>query len=396
MKTDLLYIYQMKKFTFGLLSALILISCGGDSSSVESVLESGNLNAIKAKKQELNQQQLQLAKEIELLTAAIEERDTASRYALVTTIELKDTLFQHFTEVQGDVATDENIIIYPETAGVLREVRVQEGQNVRKGQILAIIDDGGLSSELARLETQLALAKTTFERQARLWEQKIGSEIQYLQAKSNYEALQNSVQQMKSQIERSIVRAPFSGVIDQRMAEQGQVVSPGQVELFRIVNLNEMYVEADVPENYLGSISEGTEVKVQIASIGKEFEGKIDRVSNTINASNRSFKIQVSIPNEGGLIKPNQIATLKLNDYTSEDAIIIPENAVQQNAEGESIVYVLEQDGQAQGIARKVVVETGLVHDEKIEIKSGLQPGQQLIVRGSRGLRDGQEVNVRN
>lgn len=396
MKTDLLYIYQMKKFTFGLLSALILISCGGDSSSVESVLESGDLNAIKAKKQELNQQQLQLAKEIELLTAAIEERDTASRYALVTTIELKDTLFQHFTEVQGDVATDENIIIYPETAGVLREVRVQEGQNVRKGQILAIIDDGGLSSELARLETQLALAKTTFERQARLWEQKIGSEIQYLQAKSNYEALQNSVQQMKSQIEKSIVRAPFSGVIDQRMAEQGQVVSPGQVELFRIVNLNEMYVEADVPENYLGSISEGTEVKVQIASIGKEFEGEIDRVSNTINASNRSFKIQVSIPNEGGLIKPNQIATLKLNDYTSEDAIIVPENAVQQNAEGESIVYVLEQDGQAQGIARKVVVETGLVHDEKIEIKSGLQPGQQLIVRGSRGLRDGQEVNVRN
>ena len=396
MKTDLLYIYQMKKFTFGLLSALILISCGGDSSSVESVLESGDLNAIKAKKQELNQQQLQLAKEIELLTAAIEERDTASRYALVTTIELKDTLFQHFTEVQGDVATDENIIIYPETAGVLREVRVQEGQNVRKGQILAIIDDGGLSSELARLETQLALAKTTFERQARLWEQKIGSEIQYLQAKSNYEALQNSVQQMKSQIEKSIVRAPFSGVIDQRMAEQGQVVSPGQVELFRIVNLNEMYVEADVPENYLGSISEGTEVKVQIASIGKEFEGEIDRVSNTINASNRSFKIQVSIPNEGGLIKPNQIATLKLNDYTSEDAIIVPENAVQQNAEGESIVYVLEQDGQAQGIARKVVVETGLVHDEKIEIKSGLQPGQQLIVQGSRGLRDGQEVNVRN
>ena len=137
-------------------------------------------------------------------------------------------------------------------------------------------------------------------------------------------------------------------------------------------------------------------MKVEIASIGKEFEGEIDRVSNTINASNRSFKIQVSIPNEGGLIKPNQIATLKLNDYTSEDAIIVPENAVQQNAEGESIVYVLEQDGQAQGIARKVVVETGLVHDEKIEIKSGLQPGQQLIVQGSRGLRDGQEVNVRN
>src|SRR5690606_32645603 len=254
-------------------------------------------------------------------------------------------------QVQGNVATDENIIIYPETAGVLTEVRVTEGQNVRKGQILAVIDDGGLSSELARLQTQLELARTTFERQERLWEQKIGSEIQYLQAKSNYEALQNSVQQMRSQIERSIVRAPFNGVIDERMAEQGQVVTPGQVELFRIVNLSDMYVAADVPENYINQISKGTEVKVEIASLGRDFVGKVDLVGNTINPNNRSFNIQVSIPNEHGLIKPNQIATLKLNDYTNEEALIIPENAVQQNAQGESIVFVLEQDGENTGIA---------------------------------------------
>ena len=313
----------------------------------------------------------------------------------MTTIELQDTLFRHFAEVQGDVATDENIIIYPETAGVLKDVRVTEGQKVRKGQILAVIDDGGLSSELARLETQVALAKTTFERQARLWEQKIGSEIQYLQAKSNYEALQNSVQQMKSQIERSIVRAPFNGVIDETMAEQGQVVSPGQVQLFRIVNLNDMYVQADVPENYLSQISEGTDVRVQIPSIGKEFEAEIGLVGNTINPSNRSFNIQVAIPNEEGRIKPNQIATLLLNDYTNEKAIIVPENAVQQNAEGENIVFILQQEGENK-IAKKVVVETGLVSNNKIEIRSGLEPGQELIVQGSRGLRDGQEVKVRN
>ena len=396
MKTNYIFAFRMKKLSLGLLSALILISCGKDASSVEAIIESGNLEKIKAKKEELNKQQLELSNQIEKLTAAVEELEPSTRFALVTTIELKDTLFKHFAEVQGDVATDENIIIYPETAGVLRDVRVTEGQNVRKGQVLAVIDDGGLSSELARLETQLSLAKTTFERQARLWEQKIGSEIQYLQAKSNYEALQNSVQQMKSQIERSIVRAPFNGVIDEIMAEQGQVVSPGQVQLFRIVNLQDMYVAADVPENYLGKISEGTDVKVEIPSIGREFEGKIDLVGNTINPSNRSFNIQVSIPNEEGMIKPNQIATLLLNDYTNEEAIIVPENAVQQNAEGESIVFILQQEGENEGTAKKVIVETGLVSNNNIEIRSGLEPGQQLIVQGSRGLRDGQEVNVRN
>lgn len=393
MKTKHQYSSDMKKNLILIMLSLFLVSCGKDAQSVEAVIESGDLSAIKAKKEELNQQQLELSREIDKLTNAIEAQDHSESFALVTTQLIQDTLFKHYAEVQGDVATDENIIIYPEASGVLKDVRVSEGQKVNRGQILAVIDDGGLSSELARLKTQAALAKTTFERQERLWEQKIGSEIQYLQAKSNYEALQNSVAQMQSQIERSIVRAPFSGIIDDMMAEQGQVVSPGQVPLFRIVNLNDMYVEADVPENYLDQIQEGTEVIVDIQSIGKEYTGEVDLVSNTINPANRTFRIRVSIPNEGGMVKPNQIATLKINDYTREDAVIIPENAVQQNAAGESIVYVLEKEDEETGTAKKVIVETGLVSEESIEITEGLQPGQILIVQGSRGLRDGQQVN---
>lgn len=387
----------MKKNLILLLLSLSLLSCGGnESQSVEAVIESGELSEMKAKKDELNQQQLELSRQIDMLTEAIEERDQTKSFVLVTTRVINDTLFKHYAQVQGDVGTDENIIIYPETSGVLQDVRVSEGDKVSRGQVLAVIDDGGLSSELARLETQAALAKTTFERQSRLWEQKIGSEIQYLQAKSNYEALQNSIAQMKSQLERSIVRAPFNGVIDEMMAERGQVVSPGQVPLFRIVNLNNMYVEADVPENYLDRIQEGSEVIVDIESIGKEFEGEVDLVSNTIDPSNRTFRIQVSVPNEEGLVKPNQIASLKINDYTREEAIIVPENAVQQNAEGESIVFILEKENEETGTAKKVVVETGLISDDNIEITEGLEPGQILIVQGSRGLRDGQQVNFRN
>lgn len=386
----------MKKNLILLMLSLSLISCGKEGESVEAVIESGDLSEMKAKKEELNKEQLELSQQIDKLTDAIKELDTDTQFTLVTTRVINDTLFKHYAQVQGDVATDENIIIYAETSGVLQDVRVSEGQKVNWGQILATIDDGGLSSELARLETQAALAKTTFERQERLWEQKIGSEIQYLQAKSNYEALQNSVAQMKSQLERSIVRAPFSGVIDETMAEQGQVVSPGQVPLFRIVNLNNMYVEADVPENYLDRIEKGSEVLVEIESIGKEFEGKVDLVSNTINPNNRTFRIRVSVPNEEGMVKPNQIATLKINDYTNEAAIIILENVVQENAEGESIVFILEKEEGETGTAKKVIVETGLVSDENIEITEGLEAGQTLIVQGSRGLRDGQQVNFRN
>lgn len=399
MKTNLPFIQKnMKKFIllFGL--PLVLISCGGDAEtkSIDEVLESEDLSQIRAKKSELSTEQAQIAEQIDRLDEAIKKLDKNRRMDLVKVHTIQDTLFKHYAEVQGNVATDENIIIYPEFSGILTDVRVNEGDMVSKGQVLARIDDGGLQNELAQLEAQERLAKTTYERQERLWEQNIGSEMQYLQAKTNYESLQSSVNRLKSQLDKTVVRAPFSGVVDDVISEQGEVVNPGQNQLFRLISLDNMYVEADVPENYLSKISKGTEVKVNIGSVGREFEGKISQVGNNINPNNRTFRIEVAVPNEKGLVKPNQIATIKLNDYTSENAIVIPESSIQKNAQGENIVYVLEQENEKNfGTAKKVVVETGLVYNDSIEIKNGLESGQILITDGAKNIRDGQEVKFR-
>lgn len=392
-----LYFNAMKKAVTLLSISLLLLSCGKEKEkSVEEVIEGRNLTEIKSKKAELSKQKSELTAKIDQLDEAIKELDTSKILNLVSTWVVSDTLFKHYAEVQGDVATDENIIIYPEFSGILKDVKVDEGDQVRKGQTLAIIDDGGLSSQLAQAEAQATLAKTTYERQKRLWEQNIGSEIQYLEAKTNYEALQNSVDQLKSQLSKTVVTAPFSGVIDNVISEQGEVVNPGQNQLFRLISLKNMYVEAHVPESYLNKIQKGTDVKVEISSIGKEFDGRVKQVGNNINPNNRTFEVQVAIPNEKGLVKPNQIATIKLNDYTSEKAIIVPESTIQKNALGESLVFVLEPESDTTGIAKKVNVKTGYVYKDNIEITDGLKPGQVLIVEGGKGLREGQEVKIKN
>lgn len=390
----------MKKLAVLISIPLLLLSCGNNNEekSIDELIENKDLTEIRAKKAELSKEQSDLTEKLDKLEQAIDRLDKTRRLDLVETQEVTDTLFKHYAEVQGDVATDENILIYSEFSGILQDLRVEEGQEVRKGQVLAKIDDGGLSSELAQLETQATLAKTTFERQKRLWEQNIGSEMQYLEAKTNYESMQNSVNRLKSQLDKTIVRAPFSGIVDEVLTEQGEVVSPGQSSLFRLVSLKNMYVEAAVPETYLNSVRKGTEVIVEIASLDREFKGEIRRVGNIINPNNRSFKIQVAVPNENGMVKPNQIATIKINDYTAKNAVIIPENALLKNAQGESVVFILQKKESKDniGTAKRQIVETGYSYNDQIEVTKGLEPGETLIVEGAKNLRDGQEVKIRN
>src|SRR5690554_4692652 len=340
-----------------LLSSLLL-SCGNPQErGAKELINEGNLEQLKQRRTQLGAQQQEIQRELEQINRAIDQLDPARARALVQIQRIEDTVFKHFTQVQGDVATDQNILIYPETAGVLLEVRVKEGQQVRQGQVLARVEDGGLANELSRLQTQAELARTTFERQERLWNQNIGSEIQYLEAKSNYEAAQQMVAQVQTQLNRSIIKAPFSGTIDQVFVEQGEVVSPGQNQLFRLVNLENMYVEANIPEIYLGAVQKGTEVLVRISSIGRDFSGRVDRVGNTIHPGNRTFRAEISIPNEDGLVKPNQIAMLRFNDYTNPQTIVIPEVTIQQDAEGNTLVYVWETVDENSGIARRTFVE---------------------------------------
>ncbi|MFC6857852.1 efflux RND transporter periplasmic adaptor subunit [Zunongwangia atlantica 22II14-10F7] len=385
----------MKKLAAIFSVSLLLAACGNENKkSIEDLIEEGNLTEIRARKSELSKEQSALTSDINRLDEAIGKLDKNKSLNLVTVQTLKDSTFQHFAEVQGDVATDENIIIYPEYSGILQNVYVNEGDRVKKGQILAKIDDGGLSSQVAQAEAQATLAKTTYERQKRLWDQNIGSEIQFLEAKTNFEASQKAAEQLKSQLAKTTVTAPFSGVIDDVISNQGEVVSPGQSQLFRIINLSNMYVEAAVPENYLPKIKKGTLVKVMISSINKEYEGEVTEVGNNINANNRTFRVKIAIPNPDQLIRPNQIATIMLNDYTAEGAISIPESTIQKNAMGESLVYTLENKTDSTGVARKTVIETGYVYGNRIEVTEGLEAGATLIVEGSKSLRDGQEVKI--
>lgn len=387
----------MKYITLIILSAIVLTSCGGDKNkSIEDIIASQDLEQIRQKKTELDAAAQEISTKLKLLEKEIKNLDPQEKIPLITTFKAKEDIFNHFVELQGDVDTKQNLVIYPEFSGVLTRVYVKEGQRVTKGQILAKIDDGGLSQQLAQLKIQEDLAKTTFERQQRLWDQKIGSEIQYLQAKSTYEAQQQAVNQLQQQIGKTNVRAPFSGIIDDVITEQGSVVAPGQSQLFRIVNLDDMYIETDVPERYISDITKGKNVKVNFPVLGKEMDAKVRQAGNFINPANRTFKVEIAIPKNNMSIKPNLTAKLKINDYTNPKAILIPQSIISENAEGQQYVYTTTDKNDSLAKAKRVIIETGKTQGDFIEVLSGIANNVEIIKEGARSVKDGQTVKVIN
>ncbi len=384
------------KYTITLIfTALVLISCGNNKTqSVEDIIASDDLEQIRAKKAELDAQQAELDLQLKQLTAKIKEIDPQQKIPLITTFAAEQSVFEHFVELQGSVDTKKNLVIYPEYSGLLTHVYVKEGQKVVSGQILAKIDDGGLSQQLSQLEIQADLAKTTFERQKRLWDQNIGSEIQYLQAKSSYEAQEKAVQQLKQQVARTVVRAPFSGTIDDVITEQGSVVAPGQSQLFRIVNLDDMYIETDVPESYITNVTVGKMVEVEFPILGKKMEAKVRQAGSFINPANRTFKVEVAIPNTDKNIKPNLTARLRINDYTNDNAILIPLSIISENAKGEQYVYTVTDKSDSTATAKRAIIQTGKTQGDFIEVVSGLNSSDEIIKEGARSVKDGQQVKI--
>lgn len=375
--------------------ALVLFSCGNNNTqSVEDIIASDNLEQIRQKKSELDTKQQELAEQLKQLSAKIKELDPQENIPLITTFPAKETVFTHYVELQGNVDTKKNLVIYPEYSGIMTNVFVKEGQKVSKGQTLARIDDGGLSQQVAQLQIQADLAKTTFERQKRLWDQNIGSEIQYLQAKSTYEAQQKAVSQLQQQVARTVVKAPFAGTIDDVITEQGSVVAPGQSQLFRIVNLDEMYIETDVPESYITNVTEGKMVEVEFPVLDTTMEAKVRQAGSFINPANRTFKVEVSIPNTNKNIKPNLTAKLKINDYTNEKAILIPLSIISENAKGEQYVYTITNKSDSTAIAKRTIITTGKTQGDDIEVVSGLTSKDEIIDEGARSVKDGQEVKI--
>lgn len=376
----------MMKNIFLITSSLLLMACGGKST--DDLIAEKNIT-------ELNKRKAELQSELTKIESALGNGKKANEEALVSILQLKDTIFNHCIEIQGNVETKENIAVQPEFGGTLTGLYVKNGQRVSKGQILARIDDAGLSQQLAQIETQYALAKTTYERQKNLWDQKIGSEIQYLQARTQMLSAQKAVAQMKAQIAKTVVRAPFNGTIEAVQVERGQVVAPGTNPngLMRIVNVSNMYVTTEVPENHIAKVKVGSEVDVFITSLNKSYKGKIRQVSNAINPQNRSFAIEVAVPNPDNLLRPNQVAKLKIIDYVKQNAIAVPSNVIMEDAQGKNYVYVVENPSENNGIAKKVMVEKGESYNNFTEIHKGLKAGDIVVSEGANTVSDKMKLN---
>jgi RND family efflux transporter MFP subunit len=379
----------MTKQIFILLTAVTLVvSCGqkDNNQTVDQLIAAKNNKELQARKAAI---QADLAK----IEAALATLNVRKEEALVSVATLKDTVFNHYLDIQGSVETKENILIQPEMPGTLVALNVKAGQRVSKGQLLARVDDGGSSQQVASLETQYQLAKTTFERQKNLWSQKIGSEIQYLQAQTQMLSLQRSVAQAKAMLSKTEIRAPFSGTIDEVFVERGQVVSAGPQGLMRIVNLNNMYVSTSIPESYIGKLKVGTQVDVFLTSLNKNYKGKVRQIGNFINPNNRSFGIEVSIPNPENLLRPNQVAKLKVIDYTVKNAIVVPSNVIQEDGKGNQFVFVATNSDRKTATAKKAMVTTGKSSDNVTEILSGLSANDIIVIEGVNTISEGMKLN---
>jgi RND family efflux transporter MFP subunit len=379
----------MTKQIFSLLiAATLVVSCGqkDNNQTVDQLIAAKNNKELQARKATI---QADLAK----IEAALATLNVRKEEALVSVATLKDTVFNHYLDIQGSVNTKENILIQPEMPGTLVSLNVKAGQRVSKGQLLARVDDGGSSQQVASLETQYLLAKTTFERQKNLWSQKIGSEIQYLQAQTQMLSLQRSVAQAKAMLSKTEIRAPFSGTIDEVFVERGQVVSAGPQGLMRIVNLNNMYVSTSIPESYIGKLKVGTQVDVFLTSLNKNYKGKVRQIGNFINPNNRSFGIEVSIPNPENLLRPNQVAKLKVIDYTVKNAIVVPSNVIQEDGKGNQFVFVATNSDGKTATAKKAMVTIGKSSDNVTEILSGLSANDIIVIEGVNTISEGMKLN---
>ena len=377
-------------------SIALLTACGGNPElSVDQIIAQGDLVAIREKRNILLSEQQERSNQLQLLDAAIADLSQEQYLPLVSTQMVQPTVFQHFIDLQGSVATREDVVVLSEMSGTLYQIVVTEGQSVSKGAVLAKIDDGGMTQRRAQLAIQMNLAKTSFEKQERLWNQGIGSEMQFLQAKANFEAQLEGLKQLDSQLKKTVITAPFSGVVDEIMAQQGSVVYPGQSPIMRIINLQNMYIEAEVPERHLSAITQGAKVEVFFPILNRSVNTTIKQVGQYINQANRTFKIEIAVPNLDGMIKPNLTGRIKISDYTKENALVVPLSVISENGNSEQFVYSIKKsEGEDKGVAERRVITTGLIQDGKIEVLSGLEPNAEIITEGARNVRAGQAVQV--
>lgn len=381
---------------YTLLLIIIISGCNTSrNASIESLIESGDLEELKKRKKEYVDAMNTMKVELNEINNGISFLDENERLTLVSKYEIQETIFNTYIEAQANLKTRKNVLILPEFQGTLEKVFISEGQKVKKGQLLAEINDSGLNEQYDQMVIQAEFAKENFERTQRLWDNNIGSEMQYLKSKTDYEASKKMVDQMKDRLSKTKIYAPFDGEIDEIISNVGSNLIPGVSQILRLVNLDIIYAESFVSEKYISFIAEGTEAIVQIPLLNMEYRSSVNQTGNFIDPSNRSFRIEVPVENFDNRIKQNLDAKIKINIYKKDNAIVIPLRIVREDALGKNFVYVMTEDNKEEVyLTAKQFITLGNKSEDKVEVTEGLELGDIVVLEGAYNVEDSQRVKL--
>ncbi len=386
----------MMKFSSLIIYTLLLfavVACGGPVLEENVIPEDldGKKQLLKEKRAELlelTEFVARLEGELEGLDPENEEKN--ARVVITSPVVRKD--FMHYVDVQGAIVADDMIDVAAEASGRILKLYVREGDVVKAGQLVAELDMEALEKQRNELLTTLELATTVFERQKRLWEQNIGSEIQFLEAKNNKERLEKGLETLDFQLSKSKVFSPASGIVEYEVLQTGELAVPG-APIVQLLNTQKLKVVVDIPENYLTAVQKGDQVLVHFPALNSEQEVRVSQIGRVIDPSNRTFKVEASVANASGFLKPNLLAIMKINDYSSTDQVVIPLKAVLQEIGGKNYVMLAAQKGE-QWYAKKSYVTPGEAFGGEVIIAAGLKGDELLILEGARGLADGDIIKM--
>jgi RND family efflux transporter MFP subunit len=372
----------------GFAALLVLASCGEQGDEL-----SQKKSQLQEYKQEIKDLEAKVAElESEVASMDPDFASTEKNATLVTTIPVTNETFKHFVEVRGSVTSRRNVTVSAEAPAMVTQVVVDEGEEVRKGQVLVRQDAETLMRNIDEIKTSLELAETRFRRQTNLWDQNIGTEFQYLESKNAKESLDRRLASLQSQLNSYIIRAPFNGTIDEVFIKEGEMAQPG-VPLLRLVSLSDMYIETDVSEAYLGEFEKGDSVEVSFPSLNKTINTVISAVGKVINENNRTYTVEVKLPGNEDFLRPNLMAVVKLKDFEQDDALIVPTNLILNDKKGD-FIYVAVNNPDGEGlIAEKKHIQRGKTYNNMTMVESGLSGNEKVVDEGFRDVAEG--VNLR-
>ncbi len=377
----------MKRYFFLAAALLILYSCG-KKDSAQSLRDE-----IASKKKEVENLNREIAGLEQQLAAIDDPAVDATVKVPVSVMELAYEPFRHYIQVSGTAEAVREAYISPEVSGQLRNLYVKEGDYVTRGKLLARLNTEMTEGSIAEVQASLDLATVVYEKQKRLWDQGIGSELQYLNAKNNKEGLEQRMKTLQAQLDMALIKSPVNGVVDKINLKVGELAMPG-MELMQVVNLDELYINADVSESYLAQVYEGEMVKVEFPVYPEmNVEVPIYRKGNVINPNNRTFTVQLKLQNQDKKLKPNILSVIHINDFSADSALVVPSALIKQDISG-SYIYTVQHNSEKQ-VARKMYIQPGKSYKDATMVVEGLEPGQKVITEGFNMVSDGLEVSIK-